>query len=656
MKRIVRASRRRLGVESLEARSLLSVSAADEIFVRFNATDPPAQRAAELGSVGASIVTSYPDGPELVSLAGSSLTPSSAMARLQADPGVIYATPDSTIHIASTPFYPNDPELSQDWGLNQANNIDIDAPEAYGVTLGSSSVIVAVIDTGIDLNDPDFANNLWTNPVNDASEGYPDDVHGWNFVANDNDVQDDNGHGTHVSAVIAAQANNNYGIAGVAPGVQIMPLKFLDENGNGTTSNAVSAIYYAVQHGARVINASWGGVQAYGPLADAINYANQHNVVFVTAAGNDSTNNDVVPSYPASYVEPNEISVAAIDQNGNLASFSEYGVGTVNLAAPGVNIVSEVPTSISPSGLESLSGTSMSTAYVSGVAALVASVYPSFTALQIVQRIDSTVKILPSLEGKTITGGMVDAYNAVTGDTPTVWTPPTPVAGIPALVPGEQTQVEVESVVLGSDEFFAVHGSTPIGFVAGLYEAAFDRLPSLDELGNYVNVYNSDQFTRYQMALALLNSPEAKVTEVAHWYQVDLGRTTPIAVLKDDPGVEAWANLLVNGAGDNAVQAAIMASAEYLDGHGASPVPVVEGYYVDLTGRAADATGLAGWAKLLWQGEVPFNVAYTFIAEPEVSETLVATWFLEFLGRPQTLAQLKADPGVDSLAADLGSF
>jgi thermitase len=298
----------------------------------------------------------------------------------------------------------------------------------------------------------------------------------------------------------------------------------------------------------------------------------------------------------------------------------------------------------------------MSTAYVSGVAALVASVYPSFTALQIVQRIDSTVKILPSLEGKTITGGMVDAYNAVTGDTPTVWTPPPPVAGIPALVPGEQTRAEVEAVILASDEFFAVHGSTPIGFVAGLYEDAFDRLPSLDELGNYVNVYNSGHFTRYQMALALLNMPEAKVTEVAQWFQVDLGRTTPIAVLKVDLGVEAWANLLVNGAGDNAVQAAIMSSAEFLDGHGASPVPVVEGYYVDLTGRTADATGLAGWSELLWQGEVPFNVAYAFMAEPEVSETLVATWFLEFLGRPQTLAQLKADPGVDSLAADIGSF
>lgn len=655
MKRNVRSSRRRISVEALEARSLLSVSAADEVFVRFAATTPPAEQAAELASVDASIVTAFPDGPDLLSIKAG-YSPTAAVSKLEGDPGVVYSTPNSTIHIASTPFYPDDPALPQDWGLNQYNNIDIDAPEAYGVTLGSPNVIVAVVDTGIDLTDPDFAGKIWTNPVNDAAEGYPDDVHGWNFVSDDNDVQDDNGHGTHVSAIIAAQGNNDYGIVGVAPAVQIMPLKFLDENGNGSTANAVSAIYYAVEHGARVINASWGGVQAYSPLADAIAFADAHNVVFVTAAGNNGTDNDVVPSYPASYVQPNELSVAAIDQNGALASFSNYGAATVNLAAPGVNIVSEVPTSIVSSGLESLSGTSMSAAYVSGVAALVASVDPAFSAVQIVQRIDSTVKILPSLEGTTITGGMVDAYNAVTGDTPTVWTPPAPVAGIPTLVFGQQTEAQVESVVLASDEFFADHGSTAIGFVAGLYEAAFDRLPTLAELANYVNVYNTSGATRYQMAIALLSFPEAKLTEVARWYQTDLNETASIAVLKQDPGVEYFANLLVEGEGDNEVQAAILSSPQFINAHGSAPNPVIDGYYIDLTGRIADPSGLASWAALLYQGDTPYNVAYAFLDATEVAETLVATWFLEFLGRPETLAQLKADPGLDALAGDLGPF
>ncbi len=533
MKRNVRLMRRRLSVESLESRSLLSASA-NEVFVRFAATDPAAQQAAEIATVGGSVVTSYPDGPELISL-GRGVIPSAAVARLQAEPGVVYATLNSTIHIESTPSYPNDPAFPQDWGLNQSNNIDIDAPEAYGVTLGSPYTVVAVIDTGVDLNNPDLASKIWTNSVNDASSGYPNDLHGWNFVSNSNNVQDDNGHGTHVSALIAAEGNNSYGIVGVAPAVQIMPLKFLDSNGNGSTSDAVSAIYFAVAHGAKVINASWGGVGYYGPLADAIAFANANNVVFVTAAGNDGTNNDVVPSYPASFREPNELSVAAVDQNGALASFSNYGATTVNLAAPGVDIVSEVPTSIVPSGLESLSGTSMSAAYVSGVAALVAGVNPSFSAAQIVQRIDSTVKILPSLLGKTISGGMVDAYNAVTGSTATLWTLPAPVAGIPALVPGQQTQAQVRSVVLASDEYFADHGSSAIGFVAGLYESIDDRLPSLTELANYVNIYNSGQTTRYLMALNLLNQPEAKQVEVAHWYQVDLGRTTSIGLLEVRP-------------------------------------------------------------------------------------------------------------------------
>ena len=217
MKRLARAARRRSSssVEPLELRALLSAAPA-EIFVRFASGDPAARQSAELASVHASVVTSYPDGPDLVRL-GSGVTPSAAIGRLRSEPGVVYAQADSTIHIESTPIDPDDPAFSQDWGLDQANNIDIDAPEAWGVTLGSPSIIVAVIDTGIDLANPDLAGKIWTNPVNDAASGYPNDVHGWNFVSDDDDVQDDNGHGTHVSAVIAAQGNNGYGIVGVAP-------------------------------------------------------------------------------------------------------------------------------------------------------------------------------------------------------------------------------------------------------------------------------------------------------------------------------------------------------------------------------------------------------------------------------------------------------
>ena len=666
MKRPVTAARRRLLVEALEPRTLLSGNPDGmrplpnpgpntSIFVRFTATDPASARHAALRAIGASVVTAYPDGPELISL-GDGISPDAAIEKLRSDPGVVYAAPDSTIHAESVPIYPDDPALGQLWGLNNSNNVDIDAPEAWGVTIGSTATVVAVIDTGIDLSNPDFAGKIWTNPVNDAAAGFPNDVHGWNFITNTNNVQDDDGHGTHVSSIIAGEGNNNFGVVGVAPAVQIMPLKFLDANGNGSTDNAVSAIYFAVNHGAKVINASWGGVDYSGPLGDAIAYANAHNVVFVTAAGNDGTNNDFLPSYPASYQLPNELSVAAVDRFGNLAGFSNYGARTVNLAAPGVDIVSDVPTSINPSGFETLSGTSMSTAYVSGVAALVAGLNPTFTASQIVQRIDSTTKALPSLAGRTISGGMVDAYNAVVAGGSTVVASAGPVAGTPALTPGASTDEDVHASILSSDEYFVEQGGTAAGFITGLYQDLLGRSPDADGLQLWVGIYNSGTFTRFEIAKAILTSPEARLTEVAHWFQDDLGRTTPIDVLKADPGVAAWANLLLEGIEDDTVQAAIMSSPEYLAGHGLTPDSIVQGYYEDLTDRSSDPGGQAYWAGLLSQGIAPFDVLRLFQANAEVQQTKVAEWYIQNLGRTASVAQLKFDVGVQSWAADLGNF
>ncbi len=657
MKRDTRATRRRPMMEWLDARTLLtsgtaSLPAASEIFIKFQPGVSARLEKALLAPLHASVVTTYPGGSELIRL-GSGVSASSAVRRLSADSTVAYATLDATIHAEALPFYPNDPAFPQLWGLNNANNVDLDAPETYGVTTGSPGVIVAVIDTGIDLNNPDFAGRIWTNPGNDAAGGFPNDLHGWNFINSNNNVQDDDGHGTHVSAVIAAQGNNAIGVVGVAPSVQLMPLKFLDASGNGSTDEAVSAIYFAVNHGARIINASWGGVSYYGPLAEAIAYANVHNVVFVTAAGNDGTNNDITPSYPASFREPNELSVAAVDRNGSLPSFSNFGASTVDIAAPGVGIISDVPTSISPTGLESLDGTSMSTAYVSGVAALVASAFPTATAAQIVTRIDSTAKLLPSMAGKTISGGMADAFNAVVGGSATPLNPPAPASGIPALKKGATSVAVLHAAILASDEYFAAHGSNAVGFLAGLYQAALGRLPDLPSLQHFVDVYNSGQVTRYQLADLLLTLPEGRQTEVARWFQVDLGRTSSLDALKADAGVVGWANLLLQGYSDNAIRAAIMSSSEFLNAHGSAPIPVVQGYYVDLTGRAADPTGLNDWAHLLYAGVTPFDTAHLFMTMPEVKQTLVATWFLQDLGHPQTLAQLKANPALATLAANL---
>lgn len=284
-----------------------------------------------------------------------------AIARYKEDPNVEYAQPNYIYHIDTTTS--NDPLFNQLWGLNNIGqtvngttgtvDVDIDAPEAWDITTGSSSVVIAVIDTGVAYDHPDLSANIWTNPgesgsgketngIDDDGNGKIDDFRGWDFVDNDNDPMDYNDHGTHVAGTIAAVGNNGIGITGVNWTAKIMPLRYLDALGNGgSTSNAILAIQYANDNGARVTNNSWGwsGVLDQA-LKDAIDAS---SAVFVAAAGNDGTDNDATPHYPCSYTSSNIICVAATDQNDNLASFSNYGVTSVDVAAPGVNIYSTMP-------------------------------------------------------------------------------------------------------------------------------------------------------------------------------------------------------------------------------------------------------------------------------------------------------------------------
>jgi subtilisin family serine protease len=414
-----RAKRLAFRLEVLEPRALLSgtpygpqpsvveavASPSSELFVRFAATAPAALTQAELDAVGAQLIRSFPDGPDLVALAPGA-DRSAALVTLKAESDVLYAEADGTIQAAAV--YPNDPYFPLQWGLNNTSDVDIDAPQAWSVTTGNPATIVAVLDTGIDLTNSDLAGKVWVNPNASGSDGYPGDVLGWNFVSNTSNVQDNNGHGSNVAGILAGACNNGIGITGVNWNARLMDVKVLDAAGNGTTVAAVSGIYYAVQHGARVINASWGGSEYSQAMVDAINYANANNVVFVTAAGNNSANNDVVPTYPASYRLPNELVVAAVDQYGNLASYSNYGPTTVDLAAPGSNIWSTVV-----GGYAYYTGTSMATPYVSGVVSLVEGLHPNLTAAELVYLVRATTKPLPSLVGKTISGGMVDAAQAL---------------------------------------------------------------------------------------------------------------------------------------------------------------------------------------------------------------------------------------------------
>lgn len=264
------------------------------------------------------------------------------------NPDVEYAEPNYMVHAMATP---NDPLFGNLWGLDNANDHDIDAPAAWDITQGDGDVIIAVIDSGVAYDHADLQANIWTNEaeangipgVDDDGNGYVDDIHGWDFVDSDNDPMDYYGHGTHVAGTIAAVGDNGLGVTGVMWEAKIMPLRFLDAEGSGWTADAALAITYAVNNGAKILNNSWGGGGLSPTLEEAINLTDQNNLVFVAAAGNDRSNNDQVPAYPASYSIPNIISVAATDQDDNLATFSNYGSNSVHVAAPGVSIQSTIP-------------------------------------------------------------------------------------------------------------------------------------------------------------------------------------------------------------------------------------------------------------------------------------------------------------------------
>jgi subtilisin family serine protease len=339
--------------------------------------------------------------------------------------GVSYVEPDFAIAptIAS-----NDPSRGQLWGLDNTGqsggvvDADIDAPEAWNTTTGSRSVVVAVIDTGMDYNHPDLAANAWRNPgevagdgIDNDRNGFVDDVMGWDFANNDANPMDDNGHGSHVSGTIGAVGNNGTGVVGVNWQVSIMPLKFLDASGSGSTSAAVAAINYATRmrrdFGINVVatNNSWGGGGLSTALRDAVDAGAGAGILFVAAAGNESNNNDATPSYPASHPGTSVISVAATDRSNRLATFSNYGATSVDLAAPGVAILSTTPNK----SYASYSGTSMATPHVTGTVALLAAANPQATAAQIRTAILSSTTPVAGLAGKVATGGLLNAAAAL---------------------------------------------------------------------------------------------------------------------------------------------------------------------------------------------------------------------------------------------------
>ncbi|MBI3466962.1 MAG: S8 family serine peptidase, partial [Planctomycetes bacterium] len=352
-----------------------------------------------------------------------------ALAAYRSNPLVLYAQPNYRLRLAATP---NDPEFSQLWGLNNTgqtggtSGADIGAPQAWDATTGSGNTIVAVIDTGVDYAHPDLAANMWINAAelngrrnrDDDGNGYVDDVYGYDFVNNDGDPMDDHNHGTHVAGTIGAVGNNGIGVTGVNWNVRIMALKFLDATGNGSESDAIEAINYAVANGATISNSSWGSTDVSQALADAIDQARLAGHIFVAGAGNGNAfgigqDNDRTPFYPASYDLDNIVAVAATDHNDDRAVFSNFGATSVDLGAPGVNILSTTRDNT----YAVFSGTSMATPHVTGVIALVRDLHPDWTYRQVIDRVLSTTDPTQALAGITVTGGRLNAAAALVPDT-----------------------------------------------------------------------------------------------------------------------------------------------------------------------------------------------------------------------------------------------
>lgn len=387
----------------------------------------------------------------------------------ESSPDVETAVPDTRMYLEQSapgpaPVFPDDPDFGLLHGLHNTGetggtpDADIDAPEAWSVTTGSPEAVVAVIDQGVNIDHPDLDGNVWTNPdeipdngVDDDKNGYVDDVHGWDFVNGDNTLYDqededyEKTHGTHVAGIVAAEGGNGLGGVGVAHGARIMPLKVSSPTGI-SASRVIAALRYASGEGVRISNNSYGCLQStptspcYNALlAEEIRKADAAGHLFVASSGNEAKDTDVTAHYPSGYDSPNVVSVAATDENDDLGAGSNYGAGSVDLAAPGTNIWSTTPDFF----FDYKSGTSMAAAHVAGVAALVESEYPDLSHLEVKERILQGVDKQDALTDRTVTGGRLNAAAAV-GYEPPDATPPT----ITTLVPQDgSTGVRPDAIV-----------------------------------------------------------------------------------------------------------------------------------------------------------------------------------------------------------------
>ena len=401
---------------------------------------------------------------------------------LESDDRVAYAEPNYLLQLSETP--PTDPLFENLWGLHNTgqtggtDDADIDALEAWEISGGSRDVIIAVIDTGIDVDHEDLKDNLWTNPqecprgvgncvadgIDDDGNGYVDDFHGINAITNSGALLDDYGHGTHVAGIAAASGNNRKGVIGVSWKARLLGCKFITAFGSGTTSNAVKCFNYIYElrnkqkQNIVVTNSSWGSGSPSRSLEEAMGRVN--SPLHVCSAGNSNSNRKL---YPAGFDLDNIISVAATDHDDLYAGFSSWGEEWVDLAAPGVSIVSTVPSGrcpmCAPSGYGATGGTSMSAPHVAGAAALIWSEFKGLNNQQVKQRILSGIDPLPAQSKKTLTNGRLNLFNAMEKDS-------TPPAAVSDLSPSGVllTKIMLSWTATGDDGFTGMSTSYDVRY------------------------------------------------------------------------------------------------------------------------------------------------------------------------------------------------
>ncbi len=359
------------------------------------------------------------------------VTVAHALATFRQSGLVEFAEPDFLLHALITP---NDFHFQDQWNLHNTGiyggipGADIMAREAWEVQREAPDIIVAVIDSGVRYTHQDLAANMWVNPgesgsdalgrdkrsngVDDDANGYVDDVHGINVLNGSGNPMDDWGHGTHVAGIVGAVGNNGVGVAGTAWRVKLMACKFITPAAQYSVSDAITCLDYAQAHGARIVTASWGGYAFTSTaLREAISALREQGIIVAAAAGNDNSDNDTMPLYPASYDLDNIVTVAATDRTDTRAGFSNFGAQSVDLGAPGAPVFSTW--SNSDQDYRYNDGTSMAAPHIAGACALLWTRFPGDTHQQIIQRIVSTVDVLPSLAGKTRSGGRLNLAAAL---------------------------------------------------------------------------------------------------------------------------------------------------------------------------------------------------------------------------------------------------